>query len=81
MNLVEFTEYLVKGIVLEPDLVKVQEFAGDEESIILEIIVPENEMGKVIGKSGKMASALRTMILAYAYTHNLSKVKVNIDSF
>lgn len=81
MELIEFTEYLVKGIVSEPDLVKVQSFKGDEESTILEIIVSSNDMGAVIGRNGKMASSIRTMVLAYAYIHKLKNIKVNIDSF
>ena len=54
MNVVEFAEYLVKSIVTEPDLVKVSMFEADEDTSILEIIVPESEMGRVIGKNGKL---------------------------
>ena len=80
-ELIEFTENLVKNLVKEPDMVSVQEFSSDDEGIMLEIIVHENDMGAVIGKSGKMANAIRTMIQAYAYTHNLNRIKINIDSF
>ena len=55
-NLITFTENLVKSLVKEPDMVKVQEFLGDDETIQLEIMVPEDDMGAVIGKSGKMIS-------------------------
>lgn len=81
MNLVEYTEYLVKSICKEPDMVKVSSFGGEEDSTILEIIVHENDMGAVIGKNGKMATALRTLIQAYAYINGNKKVKINIDSF
>ena len=81
MELIEFTEYLGKGIVSNPDLVKVQSFKGDEESTILEIIVSKDDMGAVIGRNGKMASSIRTMVLAYAYIHKLKNIKINIDSF
>ena len=80
-SIVEYTEFLVCSIVKEPDMVKVQSFDSDDESLIIEIIVHNTDMAAVIGKSGKMASALRTMIQAYAYTHNMKKVKINIDSF
>ena len=66
MNVVEFTEYLVKSIVLEPDLIKVSLFEADEDVTILEILVPEAEMGRVIGKNGKTSSSIRTLIGAYA---------------
>ena len=81
MNIVEYTEFLVKSITKEPDLVKVQSFESDEESQIIEIIVHNSDMGSVIGKNGQMANSLRTLIQAYAYLKNLKKVKINIDSF
>ena len=81
MELVEFTEYLVKSIVSEPELVKVSSFGGEEDSIILEVIVCEKDRGTVIGKGGKMANAIRTLVQAHAYILKTGKVKLNIDSF
>ena len=81
MELVEYTEFLVKNIVKEPDMVKVQSFGGDEEATILEIIVHESDLGAIIGKKGKMANAIRTMVQAYAYLKGIKNVKINIDSF
>lgn len=81
MELTEFTTFLVKNIVKNPDLVKVSAFDGDEGAIILEILVSNDDMGIVIGKSGKNAKALRSLIMAYAYLHDIKSVKVNIDSF
>lgn len=79
MNLVELTEYLVKGLVKEPDMVSVKEF-DDEDEITIEVIVSEEDMGAVIGKGGNIANAIRTLVQATAYVNNLPKVKVNIDS-
>lgn len=81
MSIVEFTENLVKSIVKEPEMVKVQSFGGEEEAQILEIIVSESDKGAVIGKNGRMANSIRTLVQAYAYLHNNKKVKINIDSF
>lgn len=80
-ELVDYALFLLKNLVKEPDMVSIQEFSTDNEEIMLEIIVHESDMGAIIGKSGKMANAIRTMIQAYAYTHNLNRVKINIDSF
>ena len=60
---------------------KVQSFNGDEGDLIIEIIVHEEDMGAVIGKNGKMANAIRTMVQAHAYLNDNRKVKINIDSF
>ena len=76
-----FTEELVKSLVTEPDLVKVKDFKDEEENPIIEIMVSETDMGKVIGKGGKMAKAIRTLVQATAYNKGINRVKINIDSF
>ena len=80
MNLVEFSELIVKKIVKDPDMVKVQQFDSDDETVI-EIVVAEDDMGRVIGKQGKIATSIKTLIQAKAYNDGNKKVKVNIDSF
>ncbi|HHX33216.1 MAG TPA: KH domain-containing protein [Mollicutes bacterium] len=80
-ELTTFTENIVKHLVKQPDMVSVQEFGGDDDDILLEIIVHESDMGAVIGRRGKIAGAIRTMVQAYAYVHKLNRVKINIDSF
>ena len=80
-ELITFTENLVKSLVKNPDVVSVQEFLGDDEVIQLEIIVKEEDMGSVIGRCGKMASALRVLIQAAAYNMDINRVRINIDSF
>ncbi len=80
MNITDFTTYLVKNLVTEPDLVKVSSFDNEEETIV-EILVSEKDMGAIIGKQGRNAKALRTIISAHAYINNIKRVKINIDSF
>ena len=80
-SLVEYTEFIVKSICKNPDLVKVQIFESDEEDTILEIIVHNDDMATVIGRNGKMISAIRTLIQAYCALNSQKRVKVNVDSF
>ncbi len=80
MNLTEFTEFLLKKITQEPDMVKVKEMDLDEGKVI-EILVSESDMGRVIGKRGKIANSIKTIIQAKAYNDGEKKVKINIDSF
>lgn len=61
----ELIEYIVKALVDNPDKVEVQEIAG-EKSIIYELKVGEGDLGKVIGKEGRTAKAIRTIITAAA---------------
>ena len=61
----EMVEYIVKQIVDNPDQVKVEEAKG-EKVILLEISVAKEDMGKVIGKGGRIANAIRTLVAAAA---------------
>jgi hypothetical protein len=58
-------EYLVKALVDEPDEVSITEVPG-EESTTYEVHVAPNDLGKVIGKQGRIANALRTVAKAVA---------------
>ena len=80
-ELVLFTESLVKYLVTDPEMVKVKDFKDDDGNIILEIMVPEEDMGRVVGRSGKNIQAIRTLIQATAYNKGLKKVKINVDAF
>lgn len=81
MNITDFATLLISGIVKNPDMVRVSSFEGDEDTTILEILVSSEDMGAVIGKQGRNAKALRTIINAHAYLNNIKKIKINIDSF
>ena len=61
----ELIEYIVKALVDTPDKVQVNEIAG-EKSIIYELRVGEGDLGKVIGKEGRTAKAIRTIVTAAA---------------
>jgi predicted RNA-binding protein YlqC (UPF0109 family) len=61
----DLVEYIVKALVDNPDKVVVKEIAG-EKSIIYELRVGEGDLGKVIGKEGRTAKAIRTIITAAA---------------
>lgn len=82
MNLVELTEFLVKSLVVNKDNVSVKEFESDEENtILIQVLVDSEDMGRVIGKGGKLANAVRTLVQASSYIKDNRKVKINIDSF
>lgn len=79
MDLVELTEFIVKNLVTDPESVSVKQIE-DEEYTLIEVIVSNDDMGCVIGKQGKIANAIRTIIQASSYANNEKKVKINIDS-
>lgn len=82
MKLVELTALIVKELVSDPESITVKEFPSEnEDEIIIQVMVPESEMGRVIGKEGKMAKALRTIVQASSYVNDNKRVNINIDSY
>lgn len=80
MTLVELTEMIVKSLVSDPDSISVKEFPSDDE-IIIEVVVKEEDMGSVIGREGKIANSIRTVVQAGSYLKDNKRVKINISSF
>ena len=77
MKLVELTEMIVKELVTDPESITVKEFPSEEENtIIIQVMVPEDQMGRVIGKEGKMAKALRTIVQASSYINDNKRVNI-----
>ena len=61
----ELVEFIVKNLVDQPDEVTVNAIDG-EKSTILELKVAQDDIGKVIGKQGRIAKAIRTILSASA---------------
>ena len=80
MQLGNLTEFLVKSLVKNPDMVSVKAF-DDEDKITIEVLVSNDDMGRVIGKKGMIASSIRTIVQASSYLNNEKHVIINIDSF
>ena len=62
----ELLEYLARQLVDEPDGVEVEQFDEDDGTVVLELAVAEDDYGKIIGKGGRTANALRTVVKAAA---------------
>ena len=73
----ELVEVIAKALVEHPDQVAVTE-TEREDSILVELTVAPGDMGKVIGKSGKIAKAIRSVVKA-ASLDSCKKVIVEID--
>lgn len=59
-------ERLARGLVDTPEEVSVEQFDEDDGTTVLELCVAEDDYGKVIGKGGRTAHALRTVVKAAA---------------
>jgi predicted RNA-binding protein YlqC (UPF0109 family) len=72
----ELIEYIAKALVDNPDAVKVTEIEGEKTSVI-ELSVAKEDLGKVIGKQGRTARSMRT-ILSAASTKNNKRAVLEI---
>jgi predicted RNA-binding protein YlqC (UPF0109 family) len=62
----DLLEFLARSLVDNPDEVSVEGFEEDDGTIVLEVHVAEDDVGKVIGRGGRTVSSLRTVMRAVA---------------
>lgn len=72
----DLVEYIARSLVSQPDEVKVTESKNDRTTI-LELNVAPADMGRIIGKQGRIARSIRTVLKAYA-TKNKEKATLDI---
>ena len=61
--MVELVKYIAQSLVEKPEAVDVRE-VENEDSVVIELRVDPDDMGKVIGKQGRIAKAIRTVVKA-----------------
>jgi uncharacterized protein len=66
----ELLEYLARALVEAPDAVKVGQFEESDGTLVLELSVAEDDYGRIIGRGGRTANALRTVVKAAAVKDN-----------
>jgi len=71
----EFVAYIVKNLVDKPELVKINEVGGTH-TVILELRVAKEDIGKIIGKAGKTINAIRTLVMSVASRNG---IRVNLE--
>jgi uncharacterized protein len=62
----ELLEYLARQLVDEPDSVRVERMEEEDGTVLLKLQVADDDVGKVIGRQGRIARALRTIMRASA---------------
>ena len=78
-SLAEMVEYIARALVSSPDEVNVKNeilVENDQEKHIIHLIVDENDKGKIIGKDGRVAQAIRSLLRVAAVKLN---TRINLD--
>jgi predicted RNA-binding protein YlqC (UPF0109 family) len=73
----DLVEFLVRSLVDDPDAVRVEELDGDD-GVVLEVHVADDDLGRVIGRDGRVANAIRTLAKAAATAQDGGRVMVEI---
>lgn len=71
---------IVTPLVLHPEDVLVKTLADDGTELAIQVLVNQEDLGRVIGKGGRIASAIRTIVYAGASKEG-KRVKIDIDAF
>jgi len=71
---------LVAPLVTDPDDVSISSFVDVDETVVLQVLVSKDDLGRVIGKNGKIANAIRSIAYASASRAN-KRVKIEFDSY
>jgi predicted RNA-binding protein YlqC (UPF0109 family) len=76
----ELLEFLARGLVEQPDEVRVREVREDDGSVVLELSVAEDDYGNVIGRGGRTAQALLVQLLSEAVCGvDIERREIEID--
>ena len=71
----DLVEFVVRALVDEPDAVRVEEL-DEDGTVVLEVHVADDDLGRVIGRDGRVANAIRTLAKAAATAQDAGRVNV-----
>ena len=80
MSYVSLIEHLIFPLITHQEDLRVKEFPSEDDSTLFQVMVHQDDLGRVIGKQGKTINAIRTIIYA-AGAKDGKKVRINVDSY
>ena len=82
MDLVLLTKTIVELLCEDKEAVSVKEYETTDENLIqIEVLVSQNDLGRVIGKNGKTIHSIRNIVQASSNLNVSKKVKIDVDSY
>lgn len=79
MDLINLTEFIVKSIVIDSESVEVKEIESEDNTITIEVLINESDIGRIIGKNGNVINSIRTLVQESSSLKDNKFVKIKID--
>lgn len=80
MNYISMIENLIRPLIEHQDDLRIKEFPSEDEALLIQVMVNQEDLGRVIGKQGRVANAIRTIAYS-AGLRNAKKIKINFDKY
>ncbi len=80
VNYESLIQHLIEPLVVHPGDIEVKVLSDDDQLVTVQVLVHEDDLGRVIGKNGRIANAIRTIAYASASRQN-KKISIQIDAF
>ncbi len=82
MDYVLLTKTIVEMLVEDKESISVQEFESDDENTMqIEVMVSEKDLGHVIGRNGRTIMSIRNIVQASSTLNGGKKIRINVDSY
>lgn len=82
MDLVLLTRTIVSKLVMDSEAVSVRELETTEENLVhVEIVVAQEDLGRVIGKNGRTIQSIRNVVQASSNLNEKKRIRIDVDSY
>jgi predicted RNA-binding protein YlqC (UPF0109 family) len=80
VNYISILENLIRPLILHHEDLRIKEFPSDDDAIVIQVMVNQEDLGRLIGKRGTIANAIRTVAYA-AGSLESKRLKINFDKY
>lgn len=80
MNYISILENLIRPLLVHQDDLRIMEFPSDNDAALFQVMVNQDDLGRIIGRQGSVANAIRTIAYAASSVEG-TRLKINFDKY
>lgn len=80
MNYISLIENMIRPLIIHQEDLRIKEFPSEGDAQLIQVFVNQEDLGRVIGKQGRVADAIRTLAFSAGAKHQ-TKLKINFDAY